>query len=112
MKTQCRNEWYPHIHGGFALGSVFAPSRFRPDIMRELPELELASDLQWVAEIFRVLGGPSAKKADILRIFGELCGRSHISERNNVTEVILMVWVGIGKLHNAYFCSFHYRRSF
>jgi hypothetical protein len=48
--------------------------------MRDLPELELVSDLQWVAEIFRVFGGPSAKKTYMLRIFGELCGRSHIPE--------------------------------
>ncbi len=79
--------------------------------MRELPERELVSDLHWVAEIFRVFGGPSAKKTYILRIFGELCGRSHIPERNYVTEVILMIRVGIGKLHNAYLGYFHYGRS-
>jgi hypothetical protein len=80
--------------------------------MREWPELEPESDLQWVAEIFGVFGGPSAKKTDMLRIFGELCGSSHISERNDVTEVILMVRVGIGKLHNGYFGSLHCWRSF
>ena len=75
-------------------------------------ELEFMSDLQWVAEIFRVFGSPSAKKTYMLRIFGELCGRSHIPERNDVTEVILMVRVGIGKLHHAYLGSFHYGRNF
>ena len=75
-------------------------------------ELELTSDLQWVAEIFCVFGTPPAKKTDVLRIFGELCGRSHISERNYVTEVILMVRVSVGKLHNAYLGDFHYGRSF
>ena len=80
--------------------------------MRELPEHDLLSDLQWVAEIFRIFGGPSAKKTYILRIFGELCGRSHIPYRNYVTEVILMIRVGIGKLHNAYLGDFHDWRSF
>ena len=74
--------------------------------------LEFTSDLQWIAEIFRVFGTPSAKKTDMLRIFGELCGRSHIPERNDVTEVILMVRVSVGKLHNAYLGNFHYGRSF
>ena len=80
--------------------------------MRELPEVELVSNLQWVAKIFRVFGSPSAKKTYMLRIFGEPCGRFHIPERNDVTEVILMVWVGIGKLHHTYLGNFHYGRSF
>ena len=70
-----------------------------PGIMREFPELEPVSYLQWVAEIFRVFGGSPTNKTYMLGIFGELCGRSHIPERNDVTEVILMIWVGIGKLH-------------
>jgi len=57
------------------------------------------SDFYWIAEIFRIFGGPAAKEADVLSIFGEFCRRFHISERKNVAEMILVVWVFVCKLH-------------
>jgi hypothetical protein len=69
------------------------------------------SDLYGIAEIFCFFGGSPADKAHMLRVFSELCRSLHISQRQYVTKVMLMVRMGIGELHDVGFLDFYYLRG-